>query len=256
MLLSIIIPVYNEANTIRELLNSVSVVLLKDKNNQPIIKEIIIVESNSTDGTREIIQKYLYTQKPTDKIINQYQLFLQEKPHGKGNALKIGLQQATGDIILIQDADLEYDPKDYSRLIKPIINKETPFVLGSRHMGPGYWNIRNHQFKMGYYKLLNLGHLIFTELFNFLYNTTLTDPATMYKVFTKEALQQLQKKNLKSDYFDLDWEIVAKLVKLNYCPQEIPVSYVSRTVEQGKKIRFFRDGFLVAKAIVYFRFFD
>lgn len=256
MQLSVIIPVYNEVNTIKEILDKVSAAQVKDSNNKIIEKQIIIVESNSTDGTREAIQEYLKAKKQSKGINNQYRLILQDKPRGKGNALKDGLKQATGDIILIQDADLEYDPIDYQRLIDPIINNKTQFVLGSRHMGPGYWNIRNHQFKKGYYKLLNLGHLIFTELFNMLYNTTLTDPATMYKVFTREALQQLQKTNMKSNYFDLDWEIVAKLVKQKYLPTEIPVSYQSRTIEQGKKIRFFRDGFLVAKAIVYFRFFD
>ncbi len=235
--LSIIIPVYNEAATVETLLEKVLAVKL------PLKREIIIIESNSTDGTQQIIKKY----EKKCKILHQ------DKPNGKGNALKLGFQHATGDIILIQDADLEYKPEEYTKLLQPILDNKTSFVLGSRPMGKDTWKIREYLKDTVYARLLNLGGLFYNTLFNILYGVHLTDPSTMYKVFKRECIKNMK---FKCNYFDLDWEIVAKLVKKGYKPIEIPISYTSRSLHEGKKIRFLRDGFLVFFAILRFRFFD
>jgi glycosyltransferase involved in cell wall biosynthesis len=238
--LSIIIPIYNEAATVGELLNRVLAVKLPK-----IEKEIIIVESNSTDGSREIIERY--------EKKKEIKVFYQEKPCGKGNALKLGFQHATGDIILIQDADLEYNPEEYGNLLVPILSGKASFVLGSRPLGKESWSIRKYAGYFFYARLLNLGGLFYTFLFNLLYFVWLTDPATMFKVFRRDCISGIR---FKSNYFDLDWELVAKLIRSGYEPVEVPVRYHSRSTAEGKKIRFFRDGFLVLWAIVRFRFFD
>lgn len=237
--LSIIIPIYNEAATCQELLDRVLNIKL------PVKKEIIIIESNSTDGTREIIQK-LEKQK-------EIKLIWQPKPLGKGNAVQHGLAIATGDIILIQDADLEYKPEEYPLLLAPILAHKTSFVLGSRPLGKESWSIRRYPSYFFYARLLNFGGLLYTMLFNLFYGIWLTDPATMFKVFRKECIKDVL---WKTTYFDFDWELVAKLIRKGYKPIEIPISYASRSTAEGKKIRFFRDGFLVLCAIVRFRFFD
>ena len=239
MKLTIIIPIYNEAATVEKLMEKVLAVKLSIK------KEIIIIESNSTDGTREIIKKY-------EKLKNITILY-QDKPQGKGNALKLGFQHATGDIILIQDADLEYKPEEYPLLLQPILDNKTSFVLGSRPMGKDTWKIREYLKDTVYARLLNLGGLFYNTLFNVLYGVHLTDPSTMFKIFKRECIKDI---TFKCNYFDLDWEIVAKLVKKGYNPIEIPISYTSRSLYEGKKIRFLRDGFLVFLAIVRYRFFD
>lgn len=238
MKLSIIIPVYNEARTTQELIKRVLAADLS-----PLEKEIIAVESNSTDGSREMIEDL----RKEGKIKALYQ----DRPQGKGSALKIGLAAATGDIILIQDADLEYDIADYPDLLKPILEGRASFVLGSRHLGKSDWKIRKfieHRFQAW---LINLGGLLYATLFNALYGVKLTDPATMFKVFKRECMEGLV---FKSNYFELDWEIVAKFIKKGFIPVEVPVSYASRSKEEGKKIRFFRDGSLVFLAILRFRF--
>ncbi|MEK6868180.1 MAG: glycosyltransferase family 2 protein [Nanoarchaeota archaeon] len=238
--LSIIIPIYNEAATAAELLDRVLAVKIPS-----VSKEIIIIESNSTDETRKIVQKYAKIKGVT--------ILYQEKQLGKGNALKLGFQHATGDIILIQDADLEYKPEEYAKLLEPILSGKTSFVLGSRPLGKESWSIRKYAGYFFYARLLNLGGLFYTFLFDFLYFVWLTDPATMFKVFKRECISGM---TFRSNYFDLDWELVAKLVKRGYVPIEVPVSYASRSVAEGKKIRFFRDGFLVFWAILRYRFFD
>ena len=238
--LSIIIPIYNEAATVAELLDRVLAVRIPS-----VSKEIIIIESNSTDGTKEILKRY-----EKKKDVN---IFYQEKPLGKGNALKLGFQHVTGDIILIQDADLEYKPEEYASLLEPILSGKAAFVLGSRPLGKESWSIRKYPGYFFYARLLNLGGFFYTVLFNFLYFVWLTDPATMFKVFKRECISGM---NFKSNYFDLDWELVAKLVKKGYHPLEVPVTYHSRSTAEGKKIRFLRDGFLVFLAIVRYRFFD
>ncbi len=238
--LSIIIPIYNEAAYVAQLLDRVLAVKIPS-----VSKEIIIIESNSTDGTRELVKKY--------EKKKEVKVFYQEKPFGKGNALKLGFQHATGDIILIQDADLEYKPEEYENLLEPILSGKTSFVLGSRPLAKESWSIRKYAGYFFYARLLNLGGFFYTMLFNSLYFVWLTDPATMFKVFKRECISGMI---FKSNYFDLDWELVAKLVRKGYKPVEVPVSYISRSVAEGKKIRFLRDGFLVFLAIVRFRFFD
>src|SRR3989338_5125631 len=210
--LFIIIPVYNEVAYVAQLLDRVLAVKL------PLTKEIIIIESNSTDGTRDIIKKY---EKKKD-----VKVFYQEKPLGKGNALKLGFQHATGDIILIQDADLEYKPEEYEKLLEPILSGQTSFVLGSRPLAKESWTIRKYPGYFFYARLLNLGGFFYTMLFNTLYFVWLTDPATMFKVFKKECISGM---TFKSNYFDLDWELVSKLVRKGYAPVEVPVSYHSRS---------------------------
>ncbi len=238
MKLSIIIPVYNEAATFEALIEKVLAVKIPR-----VTKEIIIIESNSLDGTNKLVQKYE----------KKCKVLYQEKAMGKGNALKYGFQYATGDIILIQDADLEYKPEEYPKLLQPILENKTSFVLGSRPMGKDTWKIRTYLKDTLYARLLNVGGLLYNTLFNILYGVHLTDPSTMYKVFKKECIKDI---TFKCDYFDLDWEIVAKLVKKGYIPTEVPITYTSRSLHEGKKIRFVRDGLLVLWAILRFRFFD
>ncbi|MBI5003327.1 glycosyltransferase family 2 protein [Candidatus Woesearchaeota archaeon] len=238
--LSIIIPVYNEEAYVAQLLDRVLAVKLPS-----LSKEVIIIESNSTDGTREIVKKY--------EKNKEVKVFYQEKPLGKGNALKLGFQHATGIIILIQDADLEYQPEEYGKLLEPILSGQTSFVLGSRPLAKESWTIRKYPGYFFYARLLNLGGFFYTMLFNALYFIWLTDPATMFKVFKKECISGL---TFKSNYFDLDWELVSKLVRKGYSPVEVPVSYHSRSTAEGKKIRFLRDGILVFWAILRYRFFD
>lgn len=240
MKLSIIIPVYNEVRTFIPLMERVLALKIPK-----IDKEIVIVESNSTDGTRDLVKKF--EKKKNIKVIYE------KRPRGKGHALKKAFHHVTGDIVLIQDADLEYKPEEYPELIDPIIKGKTKFVLGSRHLGMKDWKIRKFVRNKLYEKVLNLGDFLYTSLFNFLYGVRLTDPATMFKVFKRECIKNMR---FRSNYFELDWEIVAKLIRAGYLPKEVPVSYASRTTAQGKKIRFFRDGTLVLFAILYFRFFD
>ncbi len=237
MKLSIIMPLYNEAKTIDEIMKRVAKVKIG------MTKEIIIIESNSTDGTKEKVKEYAKKQ--------NVKAFYQSKPCGKGNAMKLGFKKATGDIILIQDGDLEYRPEEYPKLLAPILNDKTKFVLGSRNLGKGDWKIRKYKKEGTYGSILNFGGVFFTSLFNFFYRTKLTDPATMFKIFKTECMKDI---NFKSNYFELDWEIVAKLVKKGHIPVEVPVSYRSRSKEEGKKIKFFRDGTRVFGAIIRFRF--
>ncbi|MGV8150902.1 MAG: glycosyltransferase family 2 protein [Candidatus Woesearchaeota archaeon] len=239
MKLSIVLPVYNEAKTLKKLMGQVF------KAKISIDKEIIIIESNSTDGTREIVKRY--EKHPLCKV------YYQDRPRGKGNALKEGFKHVTGDIILIQDGDLEYDPNEYQELIQPILDKKTDFVLGSRHLSVNTHRVRTLKKNKFYAELLNFGHLLFTGLFNLLYDVKLTDPATMFKIFRKKCMKNIK---FKSNYFELDWEIVAKLIRKGHKPLEVPVTYSSRSVAQGKKIRFFRDGTKVFYAIIKYRFFD
>ena len=238
-LLSIIIPVFNEANTVDTLLKKVIDTQLS------IEKEIIIIESNSTDGTKEIIQGY--------ENRENIHVFYQPKPQGKGNALKLGFQKAKGSIVLIQDGDLEYDPGNYQDLINPILKGEVNFILGSRHLEMGTHKFRKFEKEKVFAKVLNLGQLLFTTLFNILYQVKLTDPATMFKVFRRSCIDDI---DFKANYFDLDWEIVAKLIRKGFVPTEIPVDYQSRSAAEGKKIKFFRDGTTVFLAILRFRFFN
>jgi glycosyltransferase involved in cell wall biosynthesis len=233
--LSVIIPVYNEESTIGELLDKVFAVELAN-----IDKEIIIIESNSSDRTREIIMSKVSSKEGVKTIY-------EDRPRGKGAALKKGLTIATGDIILIQDADLEYKTEDYQSLLEPIINRQTMFVLGSRHLGSESWKIRKFQENKGYGEFLNMADRGLTTIFNLLHGVSLTDPATMFKIFRRSCIKNIQ---FECNYFDLDWELVSKLINRGFIPLEIPISYNSRSTAEGKKIRVIRDGSLVLIAIL------
>lgn len=240
MKLSIIIPVYNEYKYFEDLITKVIDVNLDYLD---IKKEIIIIESNSTDGTRALVEEY--RNNPIIKIIYQ------NKPMGKGNAVIEGFKHVTGDIILIQDADLEYKPEEYPQLLMPILNGNCDFVLGSRHLGKQTWKIREFDSRKIYAMTVNLGSEALNTLFFLLYWVKLTDPQTMYKIFRKKCIKGIK---WKSNYFSLDWEIVIKLIKKSYKPIEIPISYKGRTIEQGKKIKLIRDGLLNLWTIIKFRF--
>lgn len=235
--LSIVIPAFNEQRTLETLIQRVRSIDLPG-----IEKEIIVVESRSSDGTRETVQAL--------EKSGAIQALYEDRPQGKGHAVKTGLNAATGDWILIQDADLEYDIEDYPLLLKPLQEHKTRFVLGSRHLGSKDWKYRRQGAGKYFGPFLDVGVALYTLLFNLLYGVSLTDPATMFKVFERDCLKGL---TLTSNWFDLDWELVAKLIRKGNIPLEIPVSYHARSVQEGKKIRFWRDSFMVLSAIIRFR---
>jgi glycosyltransferase involved in cell wall biosynthesis len=232
MKLSILLPIYNEISTIAELLNRVWNAPLP----QGMERELVIVESNSTDGTREIVKQFCDAKASVSP--NTIKLILQERPRGKGNAIREAFQVATGDIILIQDGDLEYDVADYPALIQPILDDHADFVLGSRHMSAGHWKIRRFQGNHLKSFVFNVAGVFFHGLFNLLYGQELTDPTTMYKVFLRRCLTGIR---FTSNHFDFDYELTGKLIRKGYAPLEVPVSYYSRSFAEGKKIRMFRD---------------
>jgi len=222
---SIIVPVFNEKDTFPELMRAL---LDKRLDHLGLEREIILVESNSTDGTREQVASFATT--PGVKIL------WQDRPRGKGYAVREGFQAATGDIVLIQDADLEYDLNDYDALLEPLLRDRAAFVLGSRHSGRVRMRRFTNQRVLG--NVLNGAHLFFTALLNVLYGQNMKDPFTMFKVFRRDCLYGL---TFECSRFDFDHELVIKLLLKGYRPVEIPVSYCSRSFKQGKKIRFFRD---------------
>ena len=222
--LSVIVPVFNERATAQKALDAL---LAKEIPGMPI--EVVLVESNSTDGTREIVLGY--RDHPRVKLI------LEDRPRGKGHAVRAGFAQATGDIFLIQDADLEYDLADYETLLQPLVDGRQAFVLGSRH-GRGGWAIRRFSDQPVEAFVLNVAHWSFTLLINASLGIWLKDPFTMYKVFRRECLEGL---TFTCNRFDFDWELLIKLVRRGHRPIEIPVTYRSRSFKAGKKIRLFRD---------------
>jgi glycosyltransferase involved in cell wall biosynthesis len=223
-LLSIILPVYNEQSTFAVLIERVL-----DKSIPGIAKELIIVESNSTDGTRELVKRY--ADHPGVRLI------LQDRPTGKGNAVRAGLAAATGDLILIQDADLEYDIDDYDELLQPLLDWRSIFILGSRHRGD--WKMRRFNDAPITAAVFNLGHVFFTGLINVLLAKNLSDPFTMFKVFRRDAVFGLK---FVCNRFDFDHEMVIKLVRKGYNPIELPVNYSARSMAEGKKVSFVKDG--------------
>jgi glycosyltransferase involved in cell wall biosynthesis len=221
---SVIIPVFNEIATVRPALDA-----LLAKAIPGIAFEFIVVESNSTDGSREAV--LAYRDRPGVTVI------LEAQPRGKGHAVRAGFTQATGDIILIQDADLEYSLDDYEILLAPILRGERTFVLGSRH-GRGGFKIRHFEAQPLRAFVLNSAHWAFTLLINASLGIWLRDPFTMYKVFRRDCLRGL---TFTCNRFDFDWELLIKLVRAGHRPMEIPVSYNSRSFAEGKKIRILRD---------------
>jgi len=222
--LSVIVPIYNEAATVRAALDAI---VAKEVPGWSL--QIILVESNSTDGTREIVQTY--TSHPRVKLL------LEDRPRGKGHAVRAAFGAATGDVILIQDADLEYDLDDYELLLAPIAAGRQEFVLGSRH-GEGGWAIRKFSDQPLQALVLNAAHWGFTLLINISLGIWLRDPFTMYKVFRRACLDGL---TFECNRFDFDWELLIKLIRKGHRPIEIPISYKSRSFKEGKKITMFRD---------------
>ena len=244
MKVSIVIHVFNEAATVGTLLRRVW-----NRDLPGIERELIVVESNSTDGSRKIVQDFLEEKK--NDASASVRLILQDQGRGKGNAMREGLAAAQGDIILIQDADLEYDVNDYPSLIQPIVDGRSTFVLGSRHLAAANWKIRKFEKDPLKAVFLNLGGIFFHGLFNMVYSQELTDPTTMYKVFRRDAIEGIK---FVSNRFDFDFELVAKLIRSGNPPLEVPVTYTSRDFEEGKKVRVFLDPLTWLRAIIRFRF--
>lgn len=236
--LSVIIPVYNEHATFVELIEQ-----LLSKTIEGLDIEIIIVESNSADGSRDLVLQY--------KDHPRVRVILEEKPLGKGHAVRTGLKAATGDVVLFQDADLEYDINDYDALMERLLRFQTNFVLGTRHSGgKNSWKIRQFTGSPALAAFFNFGHLLFLTLFNVLYKQRLSDPFTMFKVFRRECLYGL---HFECNRFDFDYEIVIKLLRKGYKPIELPVNYRSRSIKEGKKVTVFRDPLTWIRALFKFR---
>jgi glycosyltransferase involved in cell wall biosynthesis len=225
--LSVLVPVYNERSTVEALLERVVRV--------PVEKEILVVDDGSTDGTRELL----------DGLAGRLpiQVIHHERNRGKGFAIRTALARATGEIVLIQDADLEYDPQDYPRLIAPILSGETNVVYGSRYLG------RQNALPFTHYKLAVLG---LNLLANVLYGTRLTDEATCYKVFRSSVIKPLE---LRCERFEFCPEITARVAKRGERIVEIPIAYQYRTRRQGKKIGW-RDGIEAFLTLIRYRFSD
>jgi 2-polyprenyl-3-methyl-5-hydroxy-6-metoxy-1,4-benzoquinol methylase len=235
--LSVVVPAFNEAGTFATLMDS-----LLHKEIPGLHIEVVVVESNSTDGTRETALKY--------KNHPRVKLILEERPRGKGHAVRTGFNAASGDYMLIQDADLEYDLEDYDSLLEPLVAGRTAFVLGSRHGGRNVLKMRQFAGEHGLSIFLNFGHWFFTTLINLLFFQRLRDPFTMFKVFRRDCLFGLE---LECNRFDFDFELLIKLIRKGYRPIELPVNYRSRSFKEGKKVRMFRDPLTWLRALVRLR---
>jgi len=216
MKLSVIVPVYNEAATISEILKRLVVV--------PVVKEVIVVNDGSTDETEQKIKKFLNSKQKGVKKIS----YFKKDNGGKGTAIRYGLAKVTGDYTLIQDADLEYDPDDIPALMEHIVKGRVDVVYGSRFIGP-------HSNLLFWHRL---GNSLLNFFVNVLYDTTLTDMETCYKVLPTELFRQL---DIQSNKFDLEPEITCKLLKHGVKIFEVPITYVGRDFSEGKKISW-RDG--------------
>ena len=234
MRLSIIIPVYNEEKTLRKIINKVKKVKLSGK----ISSEIIVVNDASTDKSLKILKK-----------IKKIKLISHKKNLGKGEAIKSGLKKASGDIILIQDADLEYNPNDYQKLLRPIIKGKEKIVYGSR--------LKNYPLRIFGKKKTPLlthyfGNKFLTFVTNLLYGNNVSDMETGYKVFKKEVIEKVR---IKSSRFDFEPEITAKILKKGFKIYEVPIKVKPRGYSEGKKISW-RDGFIALWTLIKYRISD
>lgn len=230
MKISIIVPCYNEIFTIKKILEKINI--CKKYN-----KEIIVIDDGSTDGSRDLLEKDL------NKYINH--LILNDKNYGKGYSICKGINLATGDIILIQDADLEYDPQDYPKLIEPIMQGYADVVYGSRFLGS--------QEKRVLYYWHSLGNYILTTLSNIFTNLNLTDMENCYKVFRSDVIKKI---HIKENRFGFEPEITAKISKIrNLRIYEVGVKYFGRKYKDGKKITW-KDGFSAIRCIIYYNLFS
>ena len=229
MRLSVVMPCYNEARTIQKMIDAVKASPVADK-------EIIIVDDCSTDGTRELLKREIEPQ--VAKVLYH------EVNRGKGAALRTGFAAATGDIVIIQDADLEYDPQEYPRMIGPILDDKADVVFGSRFMGGlphrvvYFWHM--------------VGNRFLTLLSNMLTNLNLTDMETCYKMFRREVIQSIR---IEEDRFGFEPEITAKVARRKLKIYEVPISYYGRDYSEGKKIGW-KDGFSALRCIVKYAFSD
>jgi len=231
--LSIVIPVFNEAATLREIVRRVLDAGVEAE------KELILVDDGSSDGTRA-----LYDQIRAENPNKNIRIFLHERNCGKGAALRTGFQQVTGDIVLVQDADLEYDPRDYPNLLAPIVEGKADVVYGSRFVGG-----EAHRVLLFWH---SVGNRFLTLLSNAFTNLNLTDMETGYKVFRADALKKIQ---IASDRFEFEPEITAKIARLGLRVYEVGISYAGRDYAEGKKITWV-DGLKAILAIIRFRFFN
>jgi glycosyltransferase involved in cell wall biosynthesis len=226
--LSIIIPCYNEKSTIREVVDAVLAAPYDDK-------EIIIVDDCSKDGTKEVLLEEI------EPLVHQ--ILFHKVNQGKGAALRTGIQAATGDIVLIQDADLEYDPQEYPNLVEPILRNKADVVYGSRFMGSQPHRVL--------YFWHSVGNMVLTVLSNMFTNLNLTDMETCYKVFRREIIQGI---SIKENRFGFEPEITAKIAKLECRIFEVGISYYGRTYKEGKKVGW-KDGFRAIYCIIKYNLF-
>jgi glycosyltransferase involved in cell wall biosynthesis len=226
--LSIIIPCYNEKSTIREVIDAVLAAPYDDK-------EIIIVDDCSKDGTKEVLLEEI------EPLVHQ--ILFHKVNQGKGAALRTGIQAATGDIVLIQDADLEYDPQEYPNLVEPILRNKADVVYGSRFMGSQPHRVL--------YFWHSVGNMVLRILSNMFTNLNLTDMETCYKVFRREIIQGI---SIKENRFGFEPEITAKIAKLECRIFEVGISYYGRTYKEGKKIGW-KDGFRAIYCIIKYNLF-
>jgi glycosyltransferase involved in cell wall biosynthesis len=228
MKISVVIPVYNEVGTIKEIVSRVQAVELE--------KEIIIVDDYSTDGTREHLREI-------NQAHENVQVLYHDHNQGKGAALRTGFQAINGDVVVIQDADLEYDPREYHNLLEPIVDGRADVVYGSRFLG-------------GPHRVLFFWHYVgnkfLTLLSNAFTNLNLTDMETCYKVFKREVLKEI---TFRSNRFGFEPEFTVKIARKGFRIYEVPISYSGRTYAEGKKIGW-KDGVKAIFAILWFRFFD
>jgi glycosyltransferase involved in cell wall biosynthesis len=239
-------PVFNERATLEEIVQRVQAVDLTVNagSTNPMLsgpltleREIVIVDDGSTDGTRDILDKWRAEPPANVKIIYH------EHNSGKGAALRTGFGQATGDIFIVQDADLEYDPRDYVKLLEPLLEGRAPVIYGSRFSGgPRAAMSLSH----------TLGNQLLTVITNLLYGTSLSDTATCYKCFRRDVISGMV---LRSRAFEIEPELTAKILKRGYTIFEVPISYNGRAFHEGKKISW-KDGFSAVRTLVRYRFVD